>query len=72
MATIVALGDRRELEGFVLAGANVMVATSDTEIVDAWRRLDDEVGLVIMTGGAARLLEPELAGRPDVLTAVLT
>jgi vacuolar-type H+-ATPase subunit F/Vma7 len=70
MATVVALGDSRELDGFALAGARVMVACDD-DVVAAWHDLDDEVGLVILTDRAARLLSDELVARPDVLTAVL-
>lgn len=70
MATVVALGDSRELDGFALAGA-LVVAVRDDDVVGAWRDLDDGVGLVILTDRAAQLLGDELAARPDVLTAVL-
>ncbi len=70
MGTVVALGDARELQGFALAGARVVAASGD-EVLDAWRRLDDEVGLVILSGDAAERLDGVLAERPDVLTAVV-
>lgn len=70
MGTVVALGTSRELQGFVLAGAQV-VAVSDDGLVDAWRHLDDDVGLVILTETAAGLLAHALTDRPDLLTAVL-
>jgi vacuolar-type H+-ATPase subunit F/Vma7 len=70
MATVAALGDSRELHGFALAGARVVIAPDD-EVVAAWRDLDDQVGLVVLTERAAELLGDELVTRPDVLTVVL-
>ena len=70
MATVVALGDSRRLDGFALAGARVVTA-GDDDVVEAWHDLDDGVGLVILTAPAAQLLRDELAARPDVLTVVL-
>lgn len=70
MASVVALGDPREVDGFALAGARVVVATDD-EILATWLALDDDVGLVILSRRAAQILGDRLADHPDVLTAVL-
>ena len=71
MSRIVALGDDDRLEGFALAGASVIAASTDDEIRQAWERLDPDVGLVILSVGASRVLESRLDERSDVLTAVL-
>lgn len=71
MSTIVALGEDDRLEGFALAGASVITASTDDEIRRAWDRLDSDVGLVILSASASRALESRLDERPDVLTAVL-
>ncbi len=71
MNTIVAIGATHEIEGFALAGVDVAIATTDDELTRAWRELDENVGLVILTSCAADRLEFLLDERPDVLTAVM-
>ncbi len=71
MSTVVALGERHELEGFALVGASVIMTTTDDDVRAAWRDLDTDVGLVILSAGAARILRADLGDRPDVLTVVM-
>ena len=71
MNTVVALGSCDDLDGFALAGARVVVATTDGAITEAWRGLDRDVGLVILSPDAARILAALLDDRPDVLTVVM-
>ena len=71
MTTVVALGEDDRLEGFALAGATVIGATTDEELRSAWERLGADVGLVIMSAHAAHVLEPALGDHADILTAVL-
>ncbi len=71
MGSIVALGESHGLEGFVLVGVDVRSASTPTEVCDAWDHLGGDVGLVILSPRAASSLGDRLAGRPDVLTAVL-
>jgi vacuolar-type H+-ATPase subunit F/Vma7 len=71
VSTVVALGTDHALDGFALAGVRVLTATTDDEIRDAWERLGADVGLVILSGEAARCLEPDLDRRPDVLTVTM-
>ncbi len=71
MSKIVALGDDDRLDGFALAGATVVTATTDDELRAAWSALDSDVGLVILSTHASEVLEPLLGGRTDLLTAVL-
>ena len=71
MSRVVALGEDHRLIGFALAGVGVVRAATDAEIQRAWKRIDDEVGLVILSEHAARTLGAALDDRPDVLTAVL-
>ena len=71
MSTVVALGSGHELEGFALAGVTVIEAKTDTELIDAWRHLDSDVGLVIFSAPAERALQQFLDERPDVLTTAM-
>ncbi len=71
MTTVLALGDAHELEGFALTGVRVLRATDPGAVTAAWQTLDPDVGLVVLTTEAARVLGGTLADRPDVLTAVL-
>ncbi len=71
MSTVVALGADDRLDGFALAGASVIATTTDEEVRGAWDRLASEVRLVILSADAARVLEPVLGDRADILTAVL-
>ena len=71
MSTVVALGETHELQGFALAGVTVVAATAEVELSTAWQQLGSDVGLVILSPLAARVLESDLADRPDILTAVM-
>jgi vacuolar-type H+-ATPase subunit F/Vma7 len=71
MGAVVAIGETHEVQGFALAGVSVIVATTDTEISEAWRHLAPETALAILTARAAAALEPRLTERPDVLTVVM-
>lgn len=71
MSRIVALGEDDRLEGFALAGASVIQATTDDEIRRAWDGLDPDVGFVILSTRASQVLDPLFGNRSDVLTAVL-
>jgi vacuolar-type H+-ATPase subunit F/Vma7 len=71
MASVVALGGSSALEGFALVGVAVVRSTGPDEIRAAWGDLDDDVGLVILSGEAESALGDVLDARPDVLTVVL-
>jgi vacuolar-type H+-ATPase subunit F/Vma7 len=71
MSTVAAIGATHEFEGFALIGVSVITATDESQVLDAWRRLDDEVGLVILSRDAVGILRPMLADRPHTLTVVM-
>lgn len=71
VGTVVALGSGHALDGFALAGASVVTATTDDDVVRAWEALGEDVGLVIVSPEAARILDSRLQDRPDVLTVVV-
>ncbi len=71
MSTIVALGEDDRLDGFALAGASVIVASTDEGVRSAWDGLGSDVGLVILSARAADVLETLLGERSDILTTVL-
>ena len=66
---VVALGDA-DLAGFVLAGVQVVAVDSADEALSAWRTLDEDVGMVILSSRAADVIDRELDDRPDILTVV--
>ncbi len=70
MGSVVALGETHELEGFALAGVEVIVADA-ADAVSAWEALDDDVVLVILSPSAAAAVLGELHRRPEVLTVVM-
>lgn len=70
MSTVVAIGDEHEIAMFALAGVRCIGARDDHDVIAAWRALDDDVGLAILTPAADRALAGELDVRHDVLTAV--
>jgi len=51
-----AIGEEASVSGFALAGAAVHVAADAAAVVSAWERLDDDVGLVVLTPRAAAAL----------------
>jgi vacuolar-type H+-ATPase subunit F/Vma7 len=71
VSTVVALGDSHELEGFALVGAVVIRAAGDAAISAAWNGLDTDVGLVILSPDAAKILGSRLGERTDVLTVTM-
>ena len=72
MSHVVALGETHELEGFALVGVTVVAAATRTEVIDAWRNLDQDVGLVILSPTAADVLDQHLEDRPNTFTVVMT
>ena len=70
MGTVAAIGDTALVRGFVLAGVVVTVAASDGEVVEAWQRLDDDVGLVVLSPDAQRALGDLVHDRRELLTVV--
>lgn len=71
MNRIVGIGATHEIEGFALAGVNVIAASTDPELTAAWAGLDSDVGLVILSPAAARGLRDRLGSRQDLLTVVM-
>lgn len=71
MNRVVALGADEDLDGFALAGVRVVHARTERATSEAWSELGRDVGLVILTPDAARILGPVLDDRPDVLTVVI-
>ena len=57
---VAALGERALVEGYGLAGALVLPAESDPEVLRAWAAMPVEVSTVVLTPRAAAALGPEL------------
>ncbi len=68
---IVALGARRDVDAFSLAGVEVRAAEDAAAVRAAWAALGDEVGLVLLTADAAEALGNVIDATASPLTAVL-
>jgi vacuolar-type H+-ATPase subunit F/Vma7 len=64
VSTVVALGEEHRVEGFALAGVEVVAAADAQAVRDAWAALAADVAVVILTPAAADALGPGLAPRP--------
>lgn len=71
MSRIAALGERRRLEGFALAGVVLCPAEGRDEMRTAWSRLDPDVAVVILTPAAEGALTDLLDQRPNVIWTTL-
>jgi vacuolar-type H+-ATPase subunit F/Vma7 len=71
MSTVAAIGETHELEGFALVGVTVIATTTPDQVIDAWRNLDPNVSLVILSPAANKTLHPMLADRSDTLTVAM-
>lgn len=71
MKTVVAIDADGVLEGFALVGVPIVPAPDDQAVLDAWRDLDDEVGLAILSKRASRLIGADRTGPTDRLTVVV-
>jgi vacuolar-type H+-ATPase subunit F/Vma7 len=60
MSRVAAIGEERRVRGFALAGVGVVAVADQTAARTAWEALDVDVGLVILTPGAAQGLRREL------------
>lgn len=65
MSRVAAIGDERVLEGYALAGVDVLPAQDAASALAAWRSLEPDVTLVLLSTRAHRALADELptAGR---------
>lgn len=66
MSGIVAIGGEIELAGYALAGVEIVVADDAESVQRAWNELGGDVGLVLLTAQARRVLPEPLHGG-DVL-----
>lgn len=60
MSRVVAIGERTRVEGFGLAGAEVLVAEDPAAVRVAWAALGSDVGVALLTPAARAAL-----GSPD-------
>jgi vacuolar-type H+-ATPase subunit F/Vma7 len=68
---VVAIGEVQRLAGFRLAGVDVRSAEDETSANDALDRLEDDVGLLILTPLAERALRARLSEREGVVWVTL-
>ncbi len=68
---VVALGERRVVAAFALAGAQVRPAEDPGQVRAAWDSLGPDVGLVLVTAEAAATLGDAIDAIDAPLTAVI-
>lgn len=56
MPRVAVLGEAAVVTGYSLAGAVVLPADTEADVLAAWQRLPDDVGVVILTARAAGIL----------------
>lgn len=71
MSVIVALGERARVEGFALAGVEVIGLDDPKDVRHAWEQLTDEVAVLLLTPAARAHLSDEIASRPDLVWTVI-
>ena len=71
MSAIVALGERRRVEGFALAGVRVVPVEDREAARAAWERLGAEVALVLLTARARESLADLLPLRSDTIWTLI-
>jgi vacuolar-type H+-ATPase subunit F/Vma7 len=69
MAKIAIIGEGAKVLGFGMAGAIVLPAEEADAVLAAWRSLDSDIDIVVLTSRAARALAGRTASWP--LTAVM-
>ncbi len=68
---VTALGERALVEGYGLAGALVLPAESESEVLRAWAAMPPGVNAVVLTARAAAVLGPELTAPGAPMGVVL-
>jgi vacuolar-type H+-ATPase subunit F/Vma7 len=71
VSRIAAIGQLESVEGYGLAGVELLPAAGPADVRAAWAALDADVGLVLLTPGAAADLDAQLAEADDLLWVVL-
>ena len=71
MSRSVAIGEAARVAGYALAGVDVRPAETPDAALNAWRTLDGETQLVLLTPAAADALDGLLAATPDRIWVVL-
>lgn len=71
MSAIVALGGRARVEGFALAGVQVIGAGDEAAVRAAWAALERDVAVLILTSEAQAALSDLLPTRPGLIWTTL-
>jgi vacuolar-type H+-ATPase subunit F/Vma7 len=71
VSAIVALGERRLVEDFLLAGVRVVPAENEREVRAAWNALGADAAVVLLTARARDMLMDLLPLREGVIWTVI-
>ncbi|MGH7618713.1 MAG: hypothetical protein ACREPM_15945 [Gemmatimonadaceae bacterium] len=67
MSSLVALGERAQVDVFALAGVPAIVADTAADARAAWTALESDVAVVILSAAAHEAIADLLPSRPDVI-----
>ncbi len=68
---LAAIGEPGLVQGFALAGVRVFAVEDANAARAAWRELEPDVGIVILTAAAQRALDAELSRSQAPLSVVM-
>ena len=71
MGRVMAIGERSAVEGYALAGAEVIATDDPRAVGEAWRAIGPDVDLVLLTARAAAAVEATGEAPAHFLVAVL-
>lgn len=71
MSGIVAIGESGLIDGYGLAGVQLLPAEDGDAARRAWAEVGPDVGLLLVTPAAEAALERELAEAPELLRVVI-
>lgn len=71
MSRIAAIGQLEAVEGYGLAGVELLPAAGSRDLRKAWAAVDADVALLLLTPAAAAELDVQLAEADDLLWVVL-
>lgn len=71
MSRIAAIGEELRIAGLALAGVEVFPAEDASKAAAAWEAMGPDIGLLLLTRGAAAALADRLPERKDLLWVTL-
>jgi vacuolar-type H+-ATPase subunit F/Vma7 len=71
MSRVVAIGENQLIDGYALAGVNVIAADSPAAVLGAWESLGDDTGLLLLTPAARDAIGERVSDHPFLVWVTL-